>query len=112
VALEDLADEPPLTGRVQVVRARGDRRPDRGLAVALERPDGRDQHVTARHQGAHRLGPPDVGHRRVQSAEPRGQRLEALPIAGRQHRPHAALHHGVRGELAHVAGGTEQDDAP
>jgi hypothetical protein len=37
VALEDLADERPLPSPVEVVRARGDRPPDRGLAAALER---------------------------------------------------------------------------
>ena len=47
VALEDRADERALAGRVEVVRARGDRGLDGGGAQAHERPDGRDQHVPA-----------------------------------------------------------------
>jgi hypothetical protein len=111
VTLEDLADERPLAGRVEVVRGPADRRLDRRLAEPRERPDGGDQDVAAFHEGANGLGSPGVGDHRFEAAELRRQRLQALGIAGRQHRPHTARGERPRRKLAHVARGTEEHDA-
>ena len=92
-ALEDLADEAALAGRVEVVRARRDRRLHGGLAPARERPDGRDQHVAALHERAHRVGPLDVGERPLEARRAR------RPARGRGPRcaPRApGAHHGRR----------------
>jgi len=60
MAFEDVADEPGLAGRVEVGGAAGDRGLHGRLTPAHERADGRDEHVAAPHQFAHRLGPFDV----------------------------------------------------
>ena len=110
-ALEHGADEAALAGRVEVVRARGDRGLHGRLAPALERADGRDEHVAALHERAHGVGPGDVGHRPLQAAELLGQRADARLVAGGQHGPRATIDEGPGGEIARVAGGAEDDDA-
>ena len=64
---------------------RGDRGLDGRLAPARERADGRDQHVAALHERAHRVGPVDVGDGPLQAAEFLGQRADAPLVARREH---------------------------
>ena len=110
-ALEHGADEAPLARRVQVVRAGGDRGLHGRLAPALERADGRDEHVAALHERAHGVGPGDVGDRPLQAAELLGQGADAPLVPGGQHGPRSTIDEGPGGEIARVAGGAEDDDA-
>ncbi len=91
--LEDVADERALTGRVQVVGAGADRRLERGIAPAHERPDRRDEHVALIDERAHGCGVRDVGHARLEAAELGGERLQAGRVARGEHR---GARHGAR----------------
>ena len=93
------------------MRAGGDRGLHGRLAPARERADGRDQHVAALHERAHRVGPLDVGDRPLQAAELLGQRAHARLVARGQHGPRSTIDQGAGGEVAGVAGGAEDDDA-
>jgi hypothetical protein len=112
VALEHRPDERPLARRVEVVRARGDRGRDRGLAEPHERADGRHEDVAATHEVAERLGPRHVGDPRLQAAQRRGEPFEPVGTAGGEDRAQAAVDERAGGQLARVAGGPEQHDAP
>ena len=93
------------------MRAGGDRGLHGRLAPALERADGRDEHVAALHERAHGVGPGDVGDRPFQAAELLGQGADAPLVPGGQHWPRSTIDEGPGGEIARIAGGAEDDDA-
>ena len=110
VALEDVAQERRLAGRVDVVGPRGERGLDGGLAEAHEGPDRADEHVALADERADRGRVPDVGHARLEAAEVGRERLQALARPRGEDRARAALHEGAGGQLPGVARRAEEHD--